>query len=132
MTTSPAPAPCHQAEPPPGILLHAPRRYDFQVWLATGGKERSLREAILRFARLAAGEAMLDVGCGTGTLAVAAAQLLGPHGRICGLDADFREAPAQALPFPDGQFDLVTATLMLHHLPRPGREACAQEMARVL
>src|SRR5476651_1672341 len=122
MTTSPAPAPCHQAEPPPGILLHAPRRYDFQVWLATGGKERSLREAILRFARVAPGEAMLDVGCGTGTLAVAAAQLIGPNTTICGVDAapqmvaaaarkarsaglaaDFREAPAQALPFADGQ-----------------------------
>jgi len=52
--------------------------------------------------------------------------------RSAGLAADFREAPAQALPFADGQFDLVTATLMLHHLPRAGREACAQEMARVL
>ena len=157
MTTSSAPghAPEHalgqHAASLPGILLHAPRRYDFQVWLATGGKEASLREAILRFARLAPGEALLDVGCGTGTLAVAAARRLGPSGRICGVDAapqmvaaaqrkargagleaDFREAPAQALPYPDGQFDLVTATLMLHHLPRPGREACAQEMARVL
>ena len=44
----------------------------------------------------------------------------------------FQLGNATALPWLDGQFDLVTATLMLHHLPRPGREACAQEMARVL
>jgi ubiquinone/menaquinone biosynthesis C-methylase UbiE len=135
----------------PGILLHAPRFYDFQVWLATRGRERALRETILRLARVTAGETMLDVGCGTGTLAMAAKRLVGPSGEVIAIDAspemvgrarrkacaarldiEFREAPAQALPFADGRFDLVTSTLMLHHLPRSDREASAREMARVL
>jgi ubiquinone/menaquinone biosynthesis C-methylase UbiE len=151
MTTSPARERRATAGALPGILLHAPRHYDFQVWFATGGRERWLREEILRHAHLTRGEAMLDVGCGTGTLAVAAAQKLGAASTICGIDAapemvaaarrkargagveiDFREASAQALPFADATFDLVTSTLMLHHLPKAGREAGALEMARVL
>jgi ubiquinone/menaquinone biosynthesis C-methylase UbiE len=141
-------APGHSS---PGILLHAPRFYDFQVWLATHGRERALRETILRLARVTAGEAMLDVGCGTGTLALAARRLVGPSGEVIAIDAssemverarrkaraarlevEFREAPAQALPFGDGRFDLVTSTLMLHHLPRGEREASAREIVRVL
>ncbi len=32
----------------PDILLHSPRVYDLQVWLATRGRERTFRETILR------------------------------------------------------------------------------------
>ncbi len=42
------------------------------------------------------------------------------------------QAPAQALPFPDSQFDVALSTLMLHHLPRNTREQCGREIARVL
>ncbi len=135
----------------PGILLHAPRIYDLQVWLVSHGRESRLRDTMLNLARLAPGEAMLDVGCGTGTLAIAARARLGPAGEVVGLDAspemiasargkarragvpvDFETGPAQALPFPDDRFDLATCTLMLHHLPRPGREVCLREIRRVL
>lgn len=136
---------------PAGILLHAPGFYDLQVWLATGGRERALRDRILSLSRLRPGEAMLDVGCGTGTLALAARRVAGASGEVFGIDAspemverarrkarraglqiELRQAPAQALPFADGRFDLVTSTLMLHHLPRQDRQACVREMARVL
>jgi len=117
----------------------------------TLGRERSLREKILHLARLQVGEAILDVGCGTGSLAIAAKRQVGAAGRVWGIDASaemiawagrkalragveivFNNAAAQALPFPDLQFDAVLTTVMLHHLPRPGRAQCAREIKRVL
>jgi ubiquinone/menaquinone biosynthesis C-methylase UbiE len=41
-----------------------------------------------------------------------------------------RPADAEALPFPDGSFDLVTCRLAFHHFPRP--QVAASEFARVL
>lgn len=134
-----------------GILLHSPRIYDLQVWLATRGREPALRERILDLARPAPGEAVLDVGCGVGTLAIAARRRVGASGEVFGVDASpemvsgarrkalkagmqiaFQHGLAQALPFPDARFDLVTSTLMLHHLPRPVREGSLREIRRVL
>jgi ubiquinone/menaquinone biosynthesis C-methylase UbiE len=134
-----------------GLVLHAPARYDLIVWLFTLGRERAFREKILRLARLQAGEAVLDVGCGTGSLAIAAKQQVGSVGSVHGVDASpemlagadrkarragvevvFTNAGAQALPFPDAQFDAVLCTLMLHHLPRKARQQCISEIARVL
>ncbi len=134
-----------------GLLIHAAARYDLLVWLLTRGRERALREKILSFVDLKPGEAVLDVGCGTGSLAMVAKRHVGLTGAVYGVDASpemlvraakkaskaglavtFENAAAQALPFPDGQFDAVTSTLMLHHLPREGRKQCAREMRRVL
>ena len=134
-----------------GAVLHSPRRYDWLVWLRTLGRERVLRERMLSLARMQSGESVLDVGCGTGTLAIAAKRRVGPTGRVAGVDASaemiaragrkaviagtavtFDRAAAQALPFGDAQFDVVLSTLMFHHLPHKGREACAREMRRVL
>jgi ubiquinone/menaquinone biosynthesis C-methylase UbiE len=131
--------------------LHAALAYDVLVWLVTRGREKSFRERLLSLGRLAPGESVLDVGCGTGTLAIAAKRRVGPTGRVTGIDASpemlaragrkakragldvaFEVAAAQSLPFPDAQFDVVLSTLMLHHLPRPGRIACAREIRRVL
>ena len=137
--------------PATGLVLHRAAAYDFFVWLSTGGREGAMRERILGLARLQPGEAVLDVGCGTGTLAIAAKQQVGAAGRVEGIDASpemlaraakkarragmdvsFTEAPAQALPFPDASFDVVLTSVMLHHLPRPARTQCASEMRRVL
>jgi ubiquinone/menaquinone biosynthesis C-methylase UbiE len=145
------PAPAIHAAGPAGILLHAPRLYDLQVWLATAGREPWLRETILRKARLKTGETVLDIGCGTGTLAIAASRAAGPSGSVSGVDPSpemiaaarakerragvevtFEVGAAQALPFPDDRFDLVTSTLMLHHLPRDAQSAALGEARRVL
>ncbi len=40
--------------------------------------------------------------------------------------------PAEKLLYPDGSFDVVLATLMLHHLPEDVRLACLREAFRVL
>jgi ubiquinone/menaquinone biosynthesis C-methylase UbiE len=134
-----------------GLVLNWAARYDLMIWLVTLGRERALRERVLRLARVQRGESVLDVGCGTGTLAIAAKQQVGPTGAVHGIDASakmiaraarkarkrdvevfFRNEVAEALPFADGQFDVVMATVMLHHLPPQVRMQCAREMRRVL
>ena len=49
-----------------------------------------------------------------------------------GAEVDFQRAPAQALPFPEGRFDVVFNTLMLHHLPKQTRARLAAEAHRVM
>src|SRR5581483_2103130 len=70
-----------------GIVLHSPVLYDLTVWLAFLGKEDSFRQTVLNLARLKSGESVLDVGCGTGTLAVAAKRRVGAAGAVHGVDA---------------------------------------------
>lgn len=143
-----------QAKPTPGkigLVLHHAAFYDFVVRLMMLGRERAFRERLVALAGLEPGEAVLDIGCGTGSLAIAAARRVGPAGAVTCIDASpemlaraaakarragvairFQSAAAQALPFPDAQFDAAFATVMLHHLPREGRAQCAREMRRVL
>jgi ubiquinone/menaquinone biosynthesis C-methylase UbiE len=135
----------------PGLILHRAAQYDFLLWLLTLGRERVFRERALGLAHLSAGESVLDVGCGTGTLAIAAKRQVGPGGLVCGIDAspemiaradskavkagvdvEFRNAVVESLPFRSAQFDVVLSTLMLHHLPARLRSQCANEIRRVL
>jgi ubiquinone/menaquinone biosynthesis C-methylase UbiE len=141
----------HTAPRTHGLVLHWAARYDLLAWLLTHGRERELRERMLSFAALQNGEAVLDVGCGTGTLAIAASRQIGATGSVTAIDASpamiaranrkaakagaraaFQVAVAENLPFPDRRFDVVLSTLMLHHLPRSTRQQCAREITRVL
>ena len=135
-----------------GLVLHSEARYyDLLAWTLTLGRERAFRERLVDLARLTSGDTVLDLGCGTGTLAVAARRRVGASGTVLGVDASpemidrakrkaakagvevtFQTGIAEALPFPDASVDVVLNTLMLHHLPRPVRERCAHEMRRVL
>jgi ubiquinone/menaquinone biosynthesis C-methylase UbiE len=130
-------------------------RYDLFEWvvdpLMFRGQLRSLWRRTLDLARLQPGEQALDVGCGTGTLALAAARRVGASGRVVGIDpsaqqiarartkAARRHAPIEfqigvieELPFPDQTFDVVFSTLMMHHLPAPLKRQGLAEIARVL
>lgn len=134
-----------------GRILHGAAGYDFLLWLVTGGRERRFRQTLLDLARVTPGEAVLDVGCGTGTLAILARQRVGPGGTVCAIDASpamisrarrkaarasvdvaFEIAAAEQLPFSDCRFDVALSTVMLHHLPRHARQQSAREMRRVL
>ena len=126
-------------------------RYDLLIWFLTLGRERRFREKLLAPVRLRPGESVLDVGCGTGSLAIAAKRQVGDTGAVQGIDAshemiararhkatkaglaiDFAEASAELLPFPDATFDVVLSTVMLHHLRKSARSVAVAEMRRTL
>jgi ubiquinone/menaquinone biosynthesis C-methylase UbiE len=134
-----------------GLVLHWAARYDLLVWLLTRGRNRAFREKLVGLARLTFGEAVLDVGCGTGSLAIVAKRQVGPTGIVSGIDPSpgmiararskaskagtdvrFETGIAEALPFPAAHFDVVLSTLMLHHLARPARHQFVREVHRVL
>ncbi len=94
---------------------------------------------------------MLDVGCGTGTLAIEVARRVGRAGRVAGVDPgiqqiararskaarrnlpiDFQIGVIEHLPFSDQTFDVVLSTLMMHHLPDSLKRQGLAEIARVL
>jgi len=134
-----------------GLVIRWAARYDLLAWLLTRGRECELRECIISLAGLERGMSVLDIGCGTGTLAIAATRHVGPTGTVHGIDASppmiaranwkaekagvkavFQLAVAEQLPYPGDRFDVVLSTLMLHHLPRTTRLQCALEIRRVL
>ena len=131
--------------------MPSPLRYDLMLWVASRGRERLFRERQVDLARIAPGEAVLDVGCGTGSLAIAAARRVGPGGVVHGvdpsaellararkkarrarLDIKFDIAAGQELPLPDGSFDVVLSTLVFHHLSHDALRASVAEIRRVL
>jgi ubiquinone/menaquinone biosynthesis C-methylase UbiE len=130
-------------------------RYDVLVWwmdtFRVGGRIRRLRRTVLERTAIGSGDSLLDVGCGSGTLALNAGRWVSPNGRAAGIDptpgqiswarrkaewlgraVDFQEGSIDSLPFPDESFDAVTSTLMLHHLSPEMRRAGLREVARVL
>jgi len=138
----------HEGE---SILLHHPRQFDLMARVCMFGQERKLRQWTLDLADLQPGSVVLDVGCGTGTLLLAAGERVGPSGALHGLDAapemaaharhkaeargvslEVLEGSANKLPYPPASFDAVFCTLVLHHLPGSMRAAAIREMRRVL
>lgn len=105
----------------------------------------SLAVPFIAFAGIADGDSILDLGCGTGSLAFALAARAEPS-RIVGLDIaapyvaaararardprlSFHIGDAAALDFPDGRFDRCYSQLALNFVPQPVR--AVREMRRV-
>src|SRR6266567_4451152 len=80
-------------------------RYDLLIGFATLGREQAFRRTIADLAQLQPGEVVLDVGCGTGTLAIIARQRVGETGRVSGIDPS-RQMIARALK-PEGRLLVV-------------------------
>lgn len=110
---------------------------------------RPFAGSVLDAAAVARGQRVLDVACGTGIVARLAAPLVGPQGRVVGIDlnarmlavaaesqpecgavVEWREADAQALPFPPASFDTVLCQQGLQFFPN--RIGALHEMHRVL
>jgi ubiquinone/menaquinone biosynthesis C-methylase UbiE len=133
----------------PPLRFHlATRFYDPIVRLTT--REKAVKRALQ--ARLAARphESILDLGCGTGTLALSIARECA-EAQVWGLDADsaaltiarakqareglrvhWRRGLAQAAPFPDDAFDAVASSLFFHHLHGEDKLAVLREVVRIL
>lgn len=111
---------------------------------------RALHERVTELAGISPGQAVVDVGCGTGNLsfAVLAAQ---PDARVTGLDPDraaLRRAARKArrrgvsltlvqgyanrIPAEDASLDHVVSSLALHHVDDDGRVAFAHDAFRAL
>jgi ubiquinone/menaquinone biosynthesis C-methylase UbiE len=134
-----------------GSTIRWARWYDLASWLLSFGRAGAIRKEIVKVANPQAGESVLDVGCGTGTLAITMKNYAGGDLDITGIDAAvemvdvarrkaekakqnirFEPAVIEALPFPDAQFDLATSTYMLHHLPDDVKRDGLREVRRVL
>jgi ubiquinone/menaquinone biosynthesis C-methylase UbiE len=130
-------------------------RYDLLVWFfdtfLLRGALRKLPQRTADLARLQPGEVVLDVGCGTGALAMEASRRVGATGRVHGIDPgpkqitrarakaeraglpiDFQVGVIEQLAFPDHSFEVVLSTPVMHHLPDDLKRLGLAEMARVL
>jgi SAM-dependent methyltransferase len=108
-----------------------------------GRWSRLLARRFADFAGLASVKRVIDVGCGTGALSAAIAEVA-PTAEIVGVDpspgyvelarsqtrGQFQVGDAQALPFGDGSFDAACACLVLNFIP--DQRSALAEMRRVV
>lgn len=118
--------------------------------VAATTRERIFKQRLIRQAGVRAGDRVLDLGCGTGTLSMRLKQAV-PGALVTGLDADeamlarARRKAAQAgvelrldramadrLPYPDGSFERIVSSLFFHHLQPNEKRVILSEVCRVL
>lgn len=132
------------------------RSVDILENLLSLGQQEAILQATLDAAALAPGDHLIDIGCGSGKLAVAAARAMahqhsGASGSVLGIDATpgmvelarqsaaavrcaarFQVGVAEALPLADGGANAVTSSYFFHHLPSDVKQTALREMWRVL
>ncbi len=134
-----------------GPVIRWPSAYDLLLKIVTLGPRGGSGAASSQRGRLAPGRRVLDVGCGTGTLALLAAEAVGPSGQVHGVDpapemvgaarakaarkgaqATFEVGAIESLGLPDRSVDVAFSTLMFHHLTPKLQGTGMQEIRRVL
>ena len=136
-----------------GITLdHAAPVYDWLAPLMTLGSEHRLHLRVVADLALDRPAAVLDIGCGTGTLTRQIYDALPADAprRVCGVDAaeamiavankkagprpglEFAAALAEELPYPAASFDRVLSTFFFHHLNYGLKVKSLAEIWRVL
>jgi SAM-dependent methyltransferase len=121
--------------------------YDAVAWLVG---DRAIKRHLIEQARIAPGHDVVDLGCGTATLALLVKETC-PAARVTGVDIDpkileiarrkvaaagvevrFVQSSATEVPLPDGSFDRVLSTLVLHHLTTPQKRQALASARRLL
>ena len=132
-----------------GVFDAVADKYDLMNDLMSLGLHRVWKSYTVAVANVRLGDRVLDIAAGTGDLARAFAQRVGPTGLV--LHTDINEAmllrgrdrlvdeglllpsvqaDAQALPFPDASFEVVSVAFGLRNMT--DKNAALAEMARVL
>tara|TARA_B100000965_G_scaffold336555_1_gene302911 strand:+ start:190 stop:984 length:795 start_codon:yes stop_codon:yes gene_type:complete len=120
-----------------------------QLWSTFSPFENITAQAspeLIKFAQVVPGKRVVDVGCGTGVVAITAARLgsivsgsdITPelidhakeNAKVANLDIKFEVADVENLPYNDASFDYVLSQFGHMFAPRP--EVCINEMLRVL
>ncbi|HET6822248.1 MAG TPA: methyltransferase domain-containing protein [Anaerolineales bacterium] len=133
-----------------GRLIRWATHYDLAVNITTLGQARRLRKMTVDQAWISPGDSVLDVGCGTGEVTLLA-KTRAKAGSVYGIDPapemiavarkkaarkgleiDFRMGVIEALPLPNSSMDVVTSSLMMHHLPENLKVRGLAEIYRVL
>jgi ubiquinone/menaquinone biosynthesis C-methylase UbiE len=118
------------------------------LWRLLGGDR--IKGPMIEAAEIRSGHRVLDVGCGTGSLAMLIRARC-PGAEVVGIDPDpkalaiarakaeragetieWQQGFADALPFEDASFDRVVSSLVFHHLPPEVVRATIPELRRVL
>ena len=132
-----------------GVFDSVASRYDVMNDLMSGGLHRAWKAYTVMVANLKEGDRALDIAGGTGDLALAFSKKVGATGQV--VHTDINEAmlrvgrdrlinkgvilptlvcDAEALPFPDNHFDLVSVAFGLRNMTH--KDAALKEMNRVL
>ena len=125
--------------------------YDLYMKRITLGREDGLRKMTVNLAQVKQGDCVLEVGCATGTLSLAAKQQAGPTGSVFGIDIIpgmievsqkkaaqanmdivFQSGSIDNIPFPNNSFDVVLCSFMIFHMSEKVRNKGIEEIYRVL